>query len=103
MGGTLAFFLGTHEPSWLGRTDVPLCVSLRRLEARKTFPRALGPVFLDGGGFTEVSQFGGWRTPAPVYAGAVRRVCQEVGNVRHAAIQDWMCEPFVLAKTGLSL
>jgi hypothetical protein len=26
-----------------------------------------------------------------------------VGHVRHAAIQDWMVEPFVLAKTGLTL
>jgi hypothetical protein len=97
------FYLGTHQPAWLGRTDVPLCVSLRRLEERKTLPRAAGPVFLDGGGFTEVSQFGGWTKTAPAYAGGVRRVCAEVGNVRHAAIQDWMVEPFVLAKTGLSV
>lgn len=97
------FFLGTHLPSWLGQTDVPLCVSLPRLIGRKTLPRALGPVFLDGGGFTEVSQYGGWRASPPAYAAAIRRVCVEVGNVRHAAIQDWMCEPFVLTRTGLTL
>jgi hypothetical protein len=97
------FYLGTHLPGWLGQTDVPLCVSLPRLAGRKQLPRALGPVFLDGGGFTELSQHGGWRLSGPAYAAAMGRVCAEVGGIRHAAIQDWMCEPFVLAKTGRTL
>lgn len=99
----LTFWLGSHQPQWVQRTDAPLCISLRRLEGRKTLPRAGGPVFLDGGGFTEVSQYGGWRSTPAQYATSVRRVCDGVGNVRHAAIQDMMCEPFVLARTGLTI
>jgi hypothetical protein len=99
----LQFWLGSHQPAWLARTDAPLCVSLRRLADRKTLPRAVGPVFLDGGGFTEVSQYGRWRCSARDYATTMQRMCAEIGNVRHAAIMDWMCEPFVLTQTGLTI
>lgn len=55
---------------------------------------------LDSGGFSELSMFGEWRTPAIQYAGEVKRWHNEVGRLRRAAIQDWMCEPFILQKTG---
>lgn len=97
------FYLGTHQSQWLGRTDVPLFVSHRRLAVRKRLPRASGPWALDSGGFTELSLFGGWQTPAHVYASAVRRYADEIGGLQWAAPQDWMCEPFMLAKTGKTL
>lgn len=34
---------------------------------------------------------------------AVRRYAKEIGHLDWAAPQDWMCEPFILAKTGLSV
>lgn len=97
------FFLGTHEVHWLARTAIPLFVSRRRLMRRRSLPRALGSWALDSGGFTEVSQFGGWTLPARSYAEEVRRYAAEIGKMQWAAIQDWMCEPFVIAKTGKSL
>ncbi len=36
----MKFWLGTHEVSWLGRTDVPLFISRRRLARQKTWARA---------------------------------------------------------------
>jgi hypothetical protein len=33
----------------------------------------------------------------------VRRYRDEIGCLDWAAPQDWMCEPFILAKTGLSV
>ncbi len=66
----MRFYLGTHHASWLGRTDVPLFVSRRRLAGIRRLPRALGPWALDSGGFTELSMFGRWRTTAAQYVDA---------------------------------
>lgn len=99
----MRFFLGSHETSWLGRTDVPLFVSHRRLAPRKTFPRALGPWALDSGGFTELSMHGRWRTGVEEYVEAVARYRGEIGGMAWAAPMDWMCEPHMLATTGLSV
>jgi hypothetical protein len=97
------FYLGTHLPNWLALTDVPLFVSRRRLAGRRALPRALGPWALDSGGFSELSMFGEWQTSPAQYAAEVKRYSQEIGGMGWAAIQDWMCEPFMLAKTGLSI
>lgn len=97
------FYLGTHETSWLARLDVPLFISHRRLDKRRSLPRALGPWALDSGGFSELSMYGEWRTSPRDYAKAARRYVDEIGGLRWAAIQDWMCEPFILAKTRLTM
>jgi hypothetical protein len=97
------FYLGTHETSWLGRTDVPLFLSRRRLAPRKTLPRALGPWALDSGGFSELSLFGRWTVSARRYVAEVRRWREEVGNLRWQAAMDWMTEDSVLKRTGRTL
>lgn len=97
------FWLGSHRPEWLAVTDVPMFVSRRRLARRKTLPRALGPVAIDSGGFSELTLFGAWQTPARQYADEARRYVSEIGNVEWLAIQDWMCEPHLLKRTGLSV
>lgn len=94
------FYLGTHQPSWLAELDVPLFVSHRRLANRRRLPRARVGWALDSGGFTELSMYGQWRTSPEEYVAAVRRHDAEVGKLSWAAPQDWMCEPFILAKTG---
>jgi hypothetical protein len=99
----MRFFLGTHQPGWLGVLDVPLFVSHRRLAGRRSLPRARAPWALDSGGFTELTLHGQWRTPPAVYVDAVRRYQGEIGQLVWAAPQDWMCEPFMLAKTGLTV
>lgn len=97
------FFLGTHEVSWLGRTEVPLFVSHRRLSRQKTWPRARGAWALDSGGFSELSLYARWMTPATDYAEAVGRYVEHIGGMAWAAIQDWMCEPFMIERTGLTV
>src|SRR6266508_3124138 len=99
------FFLGTHQPGWLRWAQVPLFVSDRRLGNVRRLPRATARWALDSGGFTELSTYGGWdRGPTPAgYVAAVRRYCDEVGQLAWAAPQDWMCEPWIVAKTGLSV
>jgi hypothetical protein len=97
------FYLGSHEPAWLARTTVPLFVSHRRLSSRKRLPRAAGSWALDSGGFTELALHGRWVTSATAYTAAVRRYRDEVGGLAWAAPQDWMCEPAMLAGTGLTV
>jgi len=98
-----AFFLGTHMPSWLRKLQIPLFVSHRRLKDRKGLPLASGPWALDSGGFTEIASYGEWRTTVPEYVAAVRRYRTEIGGLQWAAQMDWMCEPVMIAKTGLSV
>lgn len=96
----MKFILGTHEPSWLAYAPFSLFVSHRRLVRRVAFPRAVSPWYLDSGGFSELSLYGEWRTSPFQYVRAVRQYQDEIGNLVWAASQDWMCEPFMLAKTG---
>lgn len=99
------FYLGTHRPNWLWTvTDVPLFISHRVLRERKTpFPRATTRWALDSGGFTELNLYGHWKTEPEEYVTAVRRYMDELGHLQWASPQDWMCEPWVIAKTGLSV
>lgn len=96
------FFLGTHLPSWLAQSPVPLFVSHSRLRGRRTLPRAIIPWALDSGGFTEVTQHLGYRDSPKVYAQAIRRYQEEIGQLQWAAPQDWMCEIYALGRTGLT-
>jgi hypothetical protein len=112
----MIFFLGTHQPDWLGRTTVPLFVSYRRLADRRTLPRARGPWALDSGGFSELRRCGpscagnsgrhvghGWRLAPEQYATGVRRLQRGIGRLMWAAPQDWMVEPDLLQATGLNV
>jgi hypothetical protein len=82
---------------------VPLFVSHRRLAKRRSLPVATCDWSLDSGGFTELSMFNGWVTTVDEYVEAVHRYRSEIGRLQWAAPMDWMCEPFITAKTGLSV
>jgi hypothetical protein len=97
------FYLGTHSTAWLEQTAVPLFVSRVRFVRLKRYPRALGPWALDSGAFSEIAAHGRFLTTAQGYAAHVQRIRDEVGRLEWAAPQDWMCEPFMLAKTGLTV
>jgi hypothetical protein len=99
----VTFYLGAHHPAWLAQAGVPLFVSRRRLEDRKTLPRAVAPWALDSGGFTELAMHGMWTVTPRDYVARVRLYADEIGSLDFAAPQDWMCEPVMLAKTGLTV
>lgn len=100
---THTFYLGCPEPVWLERFSVPMMVSRRRFARRKSLPRALGSVLVDSSGYSELLINGCWTVPASLYVSEVQSYVDEVGNIVAAATQDWMCEPQILAKTGLSV
>lgn len=102
------FLLGCSAPSWAWRpicspdskrpgSHGPLFISWQELRRRKgPWPRALVPVFVDSGGFTELSTRGRWTIPAGEYVAGVRRLSAQLGTVGWCAIQDWMCEPHII-------
>lgn len=103
VGDRRIFWLGIHQPHWLAVAGVPTFLSRRRLAARRNLPRAAAPWALDSGAFTEIRDRGGWTITAAQYAAEVERYSSEIGNMLWAAIQDWMCEPFMLARTGKTI
>lgn len=103
----MKFYLGMAR-NWFWTSEevrgVPVFVSHNFLKRRKTpFPPALTDWALDSGGFSELSLHGEWRTTPEEYVEAARRYQRELGHMDFAAQQDWMCEPFMIAKTGLSV
>lgn len=99
----MTFYLGTCTPSWIARVTVPLFISHERVKNRKTFPVATCDWCLDSGGFSQLTKHDKWTVPAKLYAANARRMQLESGRMQWAAVQDWMCEPHMLVKTGLTV
>lgn len=79
-------------------------VSRRRFDrVWRKLPRARSPWVLDSGGFSELSLFGHWTITPREYVRVVRLLSEEVGRLEWAAGMDWMCEPHMLQKTGLTI
>lgn len=97
------FYLGTHEVAWLTQEVGPLFISHRRLALRRRLPQAVTRWALDSGGFSELELHGRWLTTSAEYIEATRRYAADVGMLDWAAPMDWMCEPHMLARTGLTV
>lgn len=94
----MKFYLGTHQPGWLETVAVPWFVSVRRLLDRKrAFPNHVDWI-MDSGGFTELSLHGKYVMTEDEYVEQITRF-----KPRKAFCQDWMCESFMLEKTGLTV
>lgn len=96
----MRFFTGLHQPSDARHFDAAF-VSVNRLRKRKG-PFPVGDWIMDSGAFTEISTHGHYRTAVSEYAAEIRRWAG-TGNLLAAVAQDYMCEPFIVAQTGLSV
>lgn len=101
------FYLGAHHEKWIetAPVEVSLFVSHRVLSKRKTLPRAPEGrhIAIDSGAFTELSMYAEFKTSPEEYVEALARYDDEICDLAWAAPQDWMCEPFMLARTGLTV
>jgi hypothetical protein len=91
---------------WMRRSETsqtPLFVSLHRLLGVKRLRPAKCSWALDSGGFTELKMHGKWTISPKRYVWEAQYLYEEVGGLEWLATQDWMCEPEMLAKTGLSV
>lgn len=96
----MRFFVGMHQPADAHRVGA-CCISINRIRNRKK-PFAVGDWIMDSGAFTEISTHGHYRHSVREYADAARRWIGN-GNLEAIVAQDLMCEPFILAKTGLTI
>lgn len=102
----MRFFLGTHHPHHLQdprAVGVDLFVSHGQLRRYKTLKPAVTSWACDSRGFTELSQHGRWTFTAKEYAAALARYAAEIGRLAWASPMDYMCEPFITQKTGLTV
>jgi hypothetical protein len=100
-GGPL-FYPGLHQPSDAHRFP-RACISIRRLWGRRK-PLGCSDVMIDSGAFSELALHGCYRTGVEEYARELRRLHEGgVARITVAVAQDWMCEPWMLAKTGLTV
>lgn len=96
----MKFFVGLHHPADAQHFERAF-VSINAIRDRKSdFP--VNDWILDSGAFTEISQHGRYRHDPSEYAEQINRWAK-CGNMLAAVSQDWMCEPWIIAKTGLSV
>ncbi|HSR90201.1 MAG TPA: hypothetical protein VLK88_02765 [Gemmatimonadales bacterium] len=96
----MKFFIGVHTVSDAHRFSRSM-VSLNRLRTRKSDFR-VNEWILDSGVFTDVLKYGRHRTSVEDYATVIKRWAR-CGTLAAAVTQDWMCEPVMLARTGLTV
>lgn len=96
----MRFFVGLHQPSDAQHFEAAF-VSVNRLRGRKG-PFAVGDWIMDSGAFSTIALHGGYPEPVETYAAEIRR-WGGVGNLLAAVSQDYMCEPIMLEKTGLTV
>lgn len=95
----MRFFTGLHQPSDAKHFDAAF-VSVNRLLNRKSeFP--VGDWIMDSGAFSHMLR-DGEHMPVDQYAAEIRRWSMN-GHLLAAVTQDYMCEPFILEKTGLTV
>jgi hypothetical protein len=95
------FYVGLHHPADSAHFDRAF-ISINSVRGRKK-PVPGRHWILDSGAFREIEQFGCYRHEPEVYAAEVNRLAAINPGLAVAVSQDWMCEPFMLAKTGLDV
>ncbi len=96
----MRFFVGLHQPSDARNFDAAF-ISVNRLRNRKS-NFVVGDWILDSGAFSTILTHGGYPHPVEEYAAQIRR-WRTCGNLLAAVAQDYMCEPGMLAITGLTV
>ena len=94
------FFTGIHHPNKADRVPLAM-VSANALRNRRShFP--VNEWIMDSGAFTTVTKHGGYPHSVDEYAEIIRRFA-DCGRLLIAVAQDYMCEPFVLERTGMTV
>lgn len=103
------FYLGTHRPRWVEESWAPpLFISAHTINRYKRdgdhFVKACARYAIDSGGFTELRDNGEWTIDQDTYGGMITRFMDDIGRPPDfVSPQDWMCEPWIVAKTGLTV
>lgn len=96
----MRFFVGLHQPSDAKHFNASF-ISVGRLRTRKS-DFEVGDWILDSQAFRTIEIHGGYPYPVEEYAAQIQR-WKRCGNLLAAVTQDYMCEPAMLARTGLTV
>lgn len=97
----MKFFVGLHHPANAKHFD-RACISLNAVRTRKRPLKTTAEIILDSGAFTELYTHGRYRHPVEEHAAQIRRLA-ELMPLTVAVAQDFMCEAFILKRTGLTV
>lgn len=97
---SMLFFVGLHQPSDAKHFERSF-ISVNRLRSRKS-NFDVADWIMDSGAFTEIATHGNYRVGVDEYVAQIER-WRSVGRMWAAVTQDWMCEPWIVAKTGLTV
>lgn len=96
----MLFFPGLHQPSDAKHFKCAF-ISINRLRQRKSGFKVRFWI-MDFGAFSTILTHGGYPKPPEVYAAEIKRWSRN-GRLLAAVSQDFMCEPHMLAITGLTI
>lgn len=94
------FFIGLHMIQHAYRFN-QCCISINCIRNRRS-SFTQGRWMMDSGAFTEISTHGRYRYSESDYARQIRSWAYS-GKLLTAVSQDYMCEEFILKKTGLTV
>lgn len=95
------FFVGLHQPADAQHFDRAF-ISINRVRGRQK-PVPAAEWILDSGAFREIEKFGKYRHSPAEYAAEVNRLATINPGLSAAVSQDYMCEAYMLEKTGLTI
>lgn len=93
--------MGLHQPHDAQHFDRAF-ISVNRVRGRKK-PVPSNDWIMDSGAFREIELFGRYRHGPEEYAAEVNRLAAINPGLKVAVAQDYMCEAFMLEKTGLTV
>jgi hypothetical protein len=96
----MIFYIGLHQPSDAKHFRRAF-ISVNRLKFRVSV--GCPQWIMDSGAFTEISTYGFYRSSVDEYAQEINRWCFKESGLIAAISQDYMCEPWIVKKTGLSI
>jgi hypothetical protein len=97
----MMFYVGLHQPHD-SRNFERAFISINRVRGRKK-PVPSADWIMDSGAFTEIATHGHYRHDVDEYGAEIRRLAGINPGMKVAVAQDYMCEPWILEKTGLTV
>jgi hypothetical protein len=97
----MIFYVGLHHPGDAKHFQRAF-ISINTIRTRRK-PIETASWIMDSGAFTEISTHGAYRTDPADYAEQINRWAESPNPPIAAVSQDYMCEPFITEKTGLSV
>jgi hypothetical protein len=97
----MLFYVGLHHPGD-GKHFDRAFISVNTIRNRKS-PIGASSWIMDSGAFSELSRYGCYRHSVEDYAAAINRWAVADPRLVAAVAQDYMCEPWIVEKTGLSI